>query len=41
MKTLITILEKLSTGIANNLGRTGILSGKYQMALIPVKKNKL
>jgi len=38
MKTLKTILEKISTGISNNLGRTGIFPGKYRMALIPLKK---
>jgi len=37
MKTLMQILEKISTGISNNLGRSGIFSGKYQMALIPLK----
>jgi len=36
--TVKQILEKISTGISNNLGRTGIFSGKYRMALIPIKK---
>jgi len=38
MKALTQILEKISTGLSNNLGRTGIFSGKYRMALITLKK---
>ena len=38
MKTLTQILEKISTRISNNLGLAGIVTGKYRMALIPLKK---
>jgi hypothetical protein len=38
MMTVKQILEKISTGITNNLGRTGIFAGKYRMAVILIKK---
>jgi hypothetical protein len=38
MKNLKRLFEQISTGNLNKLGLLGILSGKYQMAVIILKR---